>query len=75
MARKKYADEKRESRISLLVTPTLFSQISLLAYSQSQTTNDFIIKYLEKIVAKNAAVIDKFQSALDTAKNDFVDAE
>lgn len=75
MARKKYADEKRESRISLLVTPTLFSQISLLAYSQSQTTNDFIIKYLEKIVAKNAAVINKFQSALDTAKNDFVDAE
>ena len=75
MARKAYADEKRESRLTLAVTPTLYQQISLLAYSQSQTTNDFIIRHLEKVAAKNSAVIEKFQTALEIAKSEYTDAD
>lgn len=75
MARKKYDEEKRESRITLAVTPTFYQQITLLAYSQSQTTSDFIVRQLEKLIAKNSTIIEKVQSALDAAKTEFDDAD
>ena len=75
MARTRYSEEKRDMRITLLVTKKFYEKITLLAMSQELTTNDFIVKQLEKTIEKNSAVIDKFQSALDTAKENFVDAD
>ena len=75
MARTRYSEEKRDSRISLLVTKSFYEQVTLLAISQGLTTNDFIIKQLEKTVEKNSAVIENFQTALDTAKSEFVAAD
>ena len=75
MARTRYSEEKRDSRISLLVTKSFYEQVTLLAISQGLTTNDFIIKQLEKTVEKNSAVIENFQTALDTAQSEFVAAD
>lgn len=75
MPRKPYADEKRESRISLLVTKSFSEQINLLANSQGLTTNDFIISQLQKVVTKNANVIEKFRKAQQEAQQNFMDVD
>lgn len=75
MPRKAYADEKRESRISLLVTKSFSEQINLLANSQGLTTNDFIIRQLQRVVTKNANVIEKFRKAQQEAQQNFMDVD
>ena len=75
MARKPYEGEKRESRISLIVVPSLYKGVSTLADSQNLSINEFVTQLLEKTVEKNAELIKKFQSMRDSAKTEFVDID
>ena len=75
MPRKPLADEKRESRINLLLTKTLYKNVAALADSQELSLNEFIIRILERTVKKNLSVIDDFQSARTKAKENYVDAD
>lgn len=75
MPRKPYEGEKRESRISLILLPSLYKKIVSLADSQGLSTNEFVTRLLEKTVEKNQSVIDEFQAARLNAKNSFTDAE
>ena len=75
MARKPMIGEKREARISVILIPSLYKNVATLADSQNLSINEFVTRMLEKTVEKNQAVIDKFQSARDSAKSDFVDVD
>jgi hypothetical protein len=75
MPRKPIATEKRESRINLLLVPSLYKNIVTLADSQELSINEFITRLLEKTAEKNSAVIEKFQAARDVAKSEYVDAD
>ena len=75
MARKPMIGEKREARISVILVPSLYKNVATLADSQNLSINEFVTRMLEKTVEKNQAVIDKFQSARDSAKSDFVDVD
>ena len=46
MPRKPLADEKRESRINLLLTKTLYKNVAALADSQELSLNEFILRIL-----------------------------
>ena len=74
MARKSL-NEKRESRISLLVTQNFYERINLLASSQGATVNDFIVKQLDRVINKNSAVIEQFKKARQDAQAQFSDAD
>ena len=75
MARKPMIGEKREARISVILVPSLYKNVATLADSQNLSINEFVTRMLEKTVEKNQTVIDKFQSARDSAKSDFVDVD
>ena len=75
MARKPMIGEKREARISVILVPSLYKNVATLADSQNLSINEFVTRMLEKTVEKNQAVIDKFQTARDSAKSDFVDVD
>lgn len=75
MPRKPYEGEKRESRISIIVVPSLYQKAATLADSQGLSVNEFITRLLEKAVEKNASVIEKFQFARQAARESYVDAE
>ena len=75
MARKPMIGEKREARISVILIPSLYKNVATLADSQNLSINEFVTRMLEKTVEKNQAVIDKFQTARDSAKSDFVDVD
>ena len=74
MARKPTGEDKRQARISLLFTQTLYDKVVLLADSQGQSVNNFVEGLLEKAVEKNSAVIDEFQSARLKAKQSYVES-
>ena len=73
MPRKPLATEKRESRINLLLTPTLYKNVVALADSQSLTLNEFCTRLLDRTVKKNLSVIEEFQAARTNAKENYVD--
>ena len=75
MPRKPYEGEKRESRISIIVVPSLYQKAATLADSQGLSVNEFITRLIEKAVEKNASVIEKFQFARQAARESYVDAE
>ena len=75
MPRKPYEGEKRESRISIIVVPSLYQKMATLADSQGLSVNEFITRLIEKAVEKNASVIEKFQFARQAARESYVDAE
>ena len=75
MPRKPITDEKRESRLNLLLVPSMYQKVVTLADSQGLSANEFIVRILAKTVEKNAAVIDKFQSARDAARSEFVEVD
>ena len=75
MARKTIEDEPRRGRITITMTPTMLDQINLLAVSQSVSPSEFIIQQLAKVVRKNQVLLDKFQSARDAARSEFVEVD
>ena len=75
MPRKPITDEKRESRLNLLLVPSMYQKVVTLADSQGLSANEFILRILAKTVEKNSAVIEKFQSARDAARSEFVEVD
>ena len=75
MPRKPYEGEKRESRLSLLIVPSLYKDFVTLADSQGLSINELMVRLIQRTVDKNRSVIDKFQEAKNNAKLDFVDIE
>ena len=75
MARKSYEGEVRSSRVTLLATPKFMEQINLLASSQGLTVSDFIVRNMQKVIDRNASVIEEFVKAREIAKKNFVDAD
>ena len=73
MPRKPCEGEKRESRISLLVVPSLYKDFVTLADSQGLSINELMVRLIQSAVEKNRSVIEKFQEAKNNAKLDFVD--
>lgn len=73
MPRKPYEGEKRESRISLLVVPSLYKDFVTLADSQGLSINELMVRLIQNAVEKNRSVIEKFQEAKNNAKLDFTD--
>lgn len=75
MTRKPKIYEKKESRISLLVVPSLYRKIALLSDSQGLSMNEFVTALLEKTVQKNATLLEAFESAREAAKKSYVDVD
>ena len=75
MARNTYDGEVRSARVTLLATPTFMEQINLLASSQGLTVSDFIVRNMQKVIDRNASVIEEFIKAREIAKKNFVDVE
>ena len=75
MARNSYDGEVRSSRVTLLATPKFMEQINLLASSQGLTVSDFIVRNMQKVIDRNASVIEEFVKAREIAKQNFVDAD
>ena len=73
MPRKAEKAERRNERISLVITPTLNEKIRALADSQGLSLNEFIILLMEGAVKKNAALIEEFEQSRQAAKKRFVD--
>ena len=73
MPRKVEPVERRNERISLVITTTLNEKIRTLADSQGLSLNEFIILLMEGAVKKNAALIEEFEQSRQAAKKRFVD--
>ena len=73
MPRKVEPVERRNERISLVITTTLNEKIRTLADSQGLSLNEFIILLIEGAVKKNAALIEEFEQSRQAAKKRFVD--
>ena len=71
MTRKAEKAERRNERISLVITPTLNEKIRTLADSQGLSLNEFIILLMEGAVKKNAALIEEFERLRREAKNQY----
>ena len=74
MPRKVETVERRNERISLILTPTLNEKIRTLADSQGLSLNELIILLIEGAVKKNAALIEDFERAKKAAIDSYVDA-
>lgn len=75
MPRKPMEGEKRESRINIIVVPSLYKQIVTLADSQGVSLNEYLTLLIEKTVNKNQSVIEQFRAARKAAKEGYSDAE
>lgn len=75
MPRKPMEGEKRESRINIILIPSLYKQIVTLADSQGLSLNEYLTRVIEKTVDKNKTVIEQFQAARQAAKEGYSDAE
>ena len=72
MPRKSIDEEKRTERISLIVTPSLFEDIEVLADSQGISVNELVTGVMSDVVKKNAKLITMFKQAREMAKKSFV---
>ena len=68
MAKKAYGDENRKKRVSLIVTPSMYKDVTTMAAIRGTTINDFIIGLIEPIIAKNRTTIDKVQGVITDAQ-------
>lgn len=75
MPRKPMEGEKRESRINIILIPSLYKQIVTLADSQGLSLNEYLTRVIEKTVDKNKNVIEQFQAARQAAKEGYSDAD
>lgn len=75
MARKYFEGERRESRVSLIVIPSLYRDVATLADSQGVSINELVVRLLEKTVDKNSELINRFRQARDSARSDFADVD
>ena len=68
MAKKAYGEESRKKRVSLIVTPSMYNDVTTMAAIRGTTINDFIIGLIEPVIKKNRATIDKVQDVITDAK-------
>lgn len=63
MARPKLpGDDRRTSRVTLIMTPAEYEGLYILAQMQDRTINNLCCSILAQIVQKNAAVIEAFKA-------------
>lgn len=74
MSRKILEDERRNKRISLAVTPSIYDSVLAMAQIRKMSVNDFLIEVISKIAQKNSNVIADFKKASETAGEKFVDS-
>lgn len=74
MARESYEEEKRNRRISLVVTQSLYERIYAMAAIRQMPVNDFLFELLKKSAEKNKDVIDEFIKAQKAAAQKIVDS-
>lgn len=59
----------RSERVSLVLTPAAYDGITALAQIRGVSVNDIINGVVEKLVAKNFAAIERYNSALADARD------
>ena len=75
MAKKAYGDENRKKRVSLIVTPSMYNDVTTMAAIHGTTINDFVIGLIEPVIKKNRATIDKVQGVMTSAQLSLFDAD
>ena len=64
MARPKNDTEKKSERVSLLLTPQMFEDISTLAQIRKMSLNDLFTSLAAQAIKKNQHAIDEVKSVM-----------
>lgn len=61
-------ENMRTERVSLVLTPAAYDGLAALAQIRCTSVNDILNNMVEKLIAKNSGVIERYNEALANAR-------
>lgn len=61
-------ENMRTERVSLVLTPAAYDGLAALAQIRCASVNDILNNMVEKLIAKNSGVIERYNEALANAR-------